>query len=100
MTDFLDMDGCRLDLRMVCEIGADKPPVPRPLILGVAGGVDAGEPAAGADEGLEGRLLARVEDLSRSAEEDDDPVPGEFRRSEAAGVLGAVHAEPVLGAQR
>src|ERR1700730_12028224 len=100
MTDVLDVDGCRLDLRVVCEIGADKPPVPRPLILGVAGRVDAGEPAAGADEGLEGGLLAWVEDLSRGAEEDDDSVPGEFRRSEAAAVLGAVDAEPVLGTQR
>ena len=85
---------------MVCEIRAEKPPVPGPLILGVAGGVDAGEPPAGADEALDGSLLAWVEDLSRGAEEDDDPVPGEFRRIEPAGVLGAVHAEPVLGTQR
>jgi len=93
------MDGRRLDLRVVCEIRADKPPVPGPLILGVAGGVDAGEPTAGADEALEGGLLARVENVSRRAEEDDDPVPREFRRSETAGVLG-VNAETMLGAQR
>src|SRR6266446_1397365 len=100
MTDVLDMDGRRLDLRVVCEIGADKPPVPGPLILGVAGRVDAGEPAAGADEALEGGLLARVENVSRRAEEDDDPEPREFRHSEAAGVFRAVDAETMLGAQR
>src|SRR5262249_42893003 len=90
---------CRLDRRMVCEIGADQPPVPSPLIFGVAGRVDAGEPTAGADEALEGSLLVPIEDVSRGAKEDNDPVSGEIHRSEAAGVLGAVDAETVLRTQ-
>ena len=95
----LDMDGRRLDLRVVCEIGAEQPAVPSPLIFGVAGRVDAGEPAARVDKALKRSLLVRVENVvSRRAKEDDDPVSGEFRRGEAAGILGGVDAETVLGA--
>src|SRR5215467_13066051 len=78
MTAVRDMDGRRLDLRVAREIGTDKPSVPRPLILGVAGRVNAGEPAAGADEALKGGLLGRVEDVSCRGKEDDDAVPGEL----------------------
>jgi len=66
--------------------------------------VDAGEPAAGADEALEGSLLARVEDLSRGAEEDDDPVPGEFAavNRPASSVLSTLNpcSAPALRSRR
>src|SRR6202040_3002931 len=45
MTQVLDADGGGLDLWVTGEIGADEPPTPGPLVLGVACRVDADEPA-------------------------------------------------------
>jgi hypothetical protein len=55
----LDTDRCGLDFGVACEIGADEPTIPGPLILGVAGRVDPDEPAASSDVALEGSLLGR-----------------------------------------
>src|SRR5439155_18383797 len=96
----LDMKSGRLDRRVISEIGADQPAIPRPSILGIAGRVNADKAAASADELLEGSLLVRVENVSGRAEEDDDPVSREFGCRKTAGVLGGVDAETVLGAQR
>ena len=52
-----DLDGRVLVRRVALEVGADQPAVPGPVVLGVGGGVDAGEAAAGLDVVLECRLL-------------------------------------------
>ena len=75
-----DVDRRRLDLRMPRRPGADEPPVPRPVALGVGGRVDADVAVAGADVGLERGLLRRVEHVAGREQEDDGVV-----RREAGG---------------
>ena len=85
----LDLDGRgRRARRVVGEVGADQLAVPGPVVLGVRGRVDAGEPAAALDVALEGALLGLVEHVTGGGEEDDDLVLGEVRVGEGAGVLG------------
>src|SRR6516162_8869939 len=74
MGAIFDLDRPLLNLGVAREIGADEPPVPGPLILGVAGRVDAGEPAAGPNVAFKSSLLAIVEDIARRAQEHDDSV--------------------------
>jgi hypothetical protein len=50
--------------------------------------VDCGQTAAALDEALKRRLLFLVQDVARSAEEDDPLVFGEVCGSEPTGVLG------------
>src|SRR6266478_2626581 len=57
-----DADRRALDLRVAREVGADEPPIPWPPVFGVAGRMDADEPAAGSDVSFKRRFLARVED--------------------------------------
>src|SRR6516165_12183132 len=100
MTEVLDADGCTLDLGVAREIGADEPPVPSPLILGVTRRMDAGEPAARPDVAFKCSLLAVVEDVTGGAQEYDHLVPSELRIGEARGVLRAVDRETMVGPER
>src|ERR1700738_1816490 len=99
MTQVLDADSGGLDLWVTGEIGADEPPIPGPLVLGVACRVDADEPAAGPDIALEGGFLVCVEDVPGGAEEYDDLVSSELRIGKARGIFCAVHGEAVFGAE-
>ena len=92
----LDLDGRgRGAGRVVVEVGADQVAVPRPVVLGVGGRVDAGVAAAGLDVALERRLLGRGEHVTGGGEEDDDLVLLEVGVVEDRAVLGHGHREVV-----
>ena len=92
----LDLDGRgRGAVRVVVEVGTDQVAVPRPVVLGVGGRVDAGVAAAGLDVALERRLLGRGEHVTGGGEEDDDLVLLEVGVVEDAAVLGHGHREVV-----
>ena len=96
----LDVDGRgRRSGRVRAEVAADQLAVPRPRVLGVGRGVDAGVAAAGLDEALERRLLRVVEHLAGRREEHDDVVLREVRVGERRGVLGRGHGEVVRRAE-
>jgi hypothetical protein len=98
MTEILNADRGALDLGVVHKVGADEPPVPGPLIFGIACRVDADKTAAGADIAFEGGFLVCVEDVPGGAEEYDDLVSSELRSGETRGILRTVHREAVFGA--
>ena len=81
-----------------CGAGADQAVEERAARLRLGGAADADEAAAALDEGLEGRLLGRVERVGR-AEEDDRAVLGEVGRGEISRALGRVDLEVVGGAE-
>ena len=56
------------------ELRAGELAVPRPVVLGVGGGVDADPAAARLDVALERVLLRVVEDVAGRAQEDDGAV--------------------------
>ena len=59
----LDADRRVLNLRVAGEPGADEAAVPRPVIFGVAGGMNADKAAARADVSFERSLLLLIEDV-------------------------------------
>ncbi len=95
----LHLDGGLLDGGVGGEVGADELAVEGPVVLGVGGGMHAGEAAARADVALEGGLLGGVEHVSGGVEEDHRLVPGEVGGGEGRGVLGRGDREAVRRAQ-
>ena len=99
MAKVLDADRRALDLRVAREIGADEPPIPWPLILGVACRVDADKPATQSDVSFQGCLLVPVEDVSGRAEKHNHLVLAEKRVAEPRSIFRAVDRKPMLGAE-
>ena len=89
-----------LDARMALEVGADQAAVPGPVVLGVAGRMDAGEAAAAADEALQRGLLLRVQRIAAGVEEHDCLVACKRRIVELIGRLGGLDAKSMHLAQR
>jgi hypothetical protein len=100
MGGIFDVDRSRLDLGVAREIGADEPPIPGPLTLGVAGRMNAGEPAARPNVAFKRTLLAIVEGIACRAQEHDDLVSSEPHIGDAGRILSAVDGKPMLGTQR
>ncbi len=94
-----DLDRRGLVRGVALEVRADQVAVPGPVVLGVRGGVDAGEPAAVGDEALERGLLAGVQHVAGGGQEHHGLVAVEPRVGEGAGVLGGGDGEPVVLAQ-
>ena len=86
----------RPNVRMTGEIRADQSAVPRPVVAGVAGGMDADKAVARFDEALEGGSLIVVEDVARRRQEHHGAVRGQPAIGEHARVFRRVDAEPVL----
>src|SRR2546421_365800 len=59
---------------MAVEVRAGQSGVPRPVVLGVRGGVPADVAAARLDVALEDVLLRRIQDVTRRIQEDDCAV--------------------------
>ena len=96
----LDLDGRRLDPGWRLEVRPDQLSVPRPVVLGVAGRVDADVAAPGPDEPLDRGLLPGVEHVAGRQKEDDRPVRRQAGIRKDRRVLGVVHAKAVLSAER
>ena len=86
------------DARVVAEVGADEPAVPRPVVLGVRRGVNARVAAAGPDVALERGLLGGVEHVAGRAQEDHYVAVRQIGVGEQGGVLRGVDLEAVLHA--
>ena len=89
----------RRAVRVVAEVRAHQLAVPRPAVLGVGRGVDAGVAAARADEALERRLLGVVEHVTGGREEDHRVVVAEDVVGEPGRVLGGVDLPVLVGAE-
>ena len=89
---FVAHDGF-LDRRVRLEVRADQVAVPGPVVLRVAGRVDADVAAAILDEALEGLLLRRVEHVAGRVQEDDHAKPREIGGREGRGVFGCLDGE-------
>ena len=87
-----DVDGEGLQLGVADELAADHRPEPGPLAHGAGGGMDAYEPAPGADVALErGLLFLVVEDFVVGIVEDQGLVTLEVLVGEHRRVVGDVH---------
>ena len=96
----LHLDGELLHLGVAAEFAADHRPEPGPLAHRAGRGMDADEPAAGADVALErGLLFLVVEDFVVGVVEDQGLVTLEILIGEHRGVVGDVHGEVVFGAE-
>src|SRR3982750_1777505 len=70
--------------------------VPRPVVLGVSGGMDPDVAAASLDEPLEIVLLCGIEHIAGGVEKHDSAISGEVLGAERGGVLGGVDGEPIF----
>ena len=90
----------RLDRRMAGERRAHELAVERPPVFRIGRRVDPDEAVAVPDVSLEGGLLGLSEHVARRQEEDDRVVRGERGVREGRGVLGGVHFETALRAEK
>src|SRR5438477_2616019 len=81
---------------MAVEVGAGQSAVPRPVVLGVRGGMHADVSAARLDVALEDILLRRIQHLPRRTQEDDGAVARQVLLRKSAGVLSRVDRKPML----
>ena len=103
MLAVLDVHRGLHNCRVVGEVRAQRLAIPGPRALGrhIPGhrGVDSRQPAALLDEGLKGRLLLLVQNVTRRAQKDHHLIPRQVRGRKHAGVLRRIHREMVLGAE-
>src|SRR5207237_4326367 len=81
---------------MTIEPGASEPAVPRPVVLGVGGGMNSYVSATSLDVALEIVLLCGVQYVAGRVQEDDSAVSCQIFRGESACVFSRVDAEPIL----
>src|SRR6266581_5145956 len=82
--------------RMAIEVRPRESSVPRPVVLGVRGGMNAHVSATSLDVALEVVLLCGVQYVAGCVQEDDCAVSREVLRGESGGVFGRVDGEPIL----
>ena len=85
--------------RMAVEVRARQSAVPRPVVLGVGGGVHADVSAPRLDVALEDVLLRRIQHVARRTQEDDGAIARQVFLREGAGILRRVDRESILLAE-
>ena len=78
-----------LDLGMAGKVGADKPTVERPVVLGVAGRVHADVSATCADVAFERLLVRALEHVAGRHQEHDGPIASQAGVRKHARIFGA-----------
>src|SRR5205085_5940365 len=81
---------------MTIEPGAGESAVPRPVILGVGGGMNSDVSTTSLDVALEIVLLCGVQYVAGGVQEDDCAVACQIFRGESARVFSRVDREPIL----
>src|SRR5438132_1509037 len=84
---------------MAVEVRAGQSAVPRPVVLGVRGGVHADVAAARLDVALEDVLLRRIEDVTPRIQEDDRAVSRQVLFGKGAGILRRIDRKAILLSQ-
>src|SRR5262245_33516932 len=92
----LDVDRRLLNAGVPIEVCAHELAVKRPVVFGVAGGVDSYIAAASGDVPLESRLLRFVENVPAREREDHDLIVLEVCIRERATVFRRVHGKLVI----
>src|SRR6266568_2077768 len=82
--------------RMAIEVRPRESSVPRPVVLGVRGGMNAHVSATSLDVALEVVLLCGVQYVAGCVQEDDGAISREVLRGERASVFSRVDGEPVF----
>ena len=85
--------------RMAVEVRARQSAVPRPVVLGVRGGMHADVSASRLDVALEDILLRWIQHVARRTQEDDGAVARQVLLGKGAGILRCVDRESILLAE-
>src|SRR6266849_4830414 len=81
------------------EVGTHESAVPRPAVFGVAGGVNANVPAASPNIAFKRCLLAAIEYLTGSQQEDDGVVLCQVRVGKSCCILREIGSNVVFNRQ-
>src|SRR5689334_19912394 len=90
----------RLNVRIAEEVCAKHAAVPRPVVLGVCGGVNAYKSSTGMNEVLERRLLRQIEDVTCRVQKNNDSISGQVCIRESGRIRRVVDIKTILPAQR